>query len=376
MSNRILFVDDERSFLEGLRRLLRSHEEEWDIHVAFDGSEALEQICSVSFDVVVSDVDMPRMDGFALLTFLRDSEQTRDIPVIMLTGAGQLELKRRALELGATDLLSKPVHIEDLVARIRSALRLKAHQDELKELNRSLEDKVKQRTMALEYSRQDIILRLAKAAEYRDTDTGNHVMRVACYCRVLAEEMGMPAEFVQNVFLAAPLHDIGKIGIADGILMKPAELTVKERRIMQRHCVIGTAIMEQYPTGMQPFTLWNSMSAALPPEATDNPLLAMASSIALTHHEHWDGHGYPGHVKGEAIPIEGRIAALADVYDALSFERPYKPAFSEEKTLAIIQEEAGSHFDPAVYLALLKTLDKFRAIKSMAAEETRALLAS
>ncbi len=370
MAKRILFVDDEQNVLDGLRRMLHPMSGTWDLRFALDAQQALAELAKEPFDAVVTDIRMPGMDGFALLLALKENEKTKDVPVIVLTGIGESDIKLRALELGASDLLAKPVNREDLIARLRSVLSLKARQDEIRALNRSLEVKVKERTAELEQSQQDIIWRLAKAAEYRDTETGDHVMRIACYCQVLGETLAMPKDFVERLFMASPLHDLGKIGVPDKILRKPATLTPEERKIMERHCAIGAAILETYPRSMRALLLFRTAQSSPARRVPDNPILKMGASIARTHHERWDGTGYPKGLKGEAIPIESRIVALADTYDALCFARPYKPPFSDDKTLAIMQEEADRHFDPRVYAVFEKQIDKFQLIKEICADET------
>jgi len=406
VKRRILFVDDEPAFLEGLRRGLRGQRDAWEMHFVQSADEALQAVEGVDFDVVVTDVNMPGRDGLELLVALRESDRTRAIPVIILTGRGERDIKRRALDLGATDLLNKPVEREDLVARLRSVLKLKAYQDELKAQNEILDRKVRERTTELEESRLAIIWRLAKASEYRDEETGNHVRRVGWYCRALAEALGMPSDFVEMVFLTSPLHDIGKIGIPDRILRKRGGLTPAEWRVMQRHCEIGAAILlHEGKRGKAVFSEETGRAVA-PPRATGglpasvgdrrasgtrrsasvsdwgeeaalslipNPFLEMAATIARAHHERFDGGGYPAGLAGEAIPVEARIVALADTYDALCAERPYKPAFPEAKALRIIGEEVGSHFDPRVYAAFLASVDTLRSIRVELSDEREPL---
>ncbi|MBU0719276.1 MAG: response regulator [Planctomycetes bacterium] len=363
MKKRILFVDDEPNVLEGLRRMLRGHRGRWDMSFVCTADEALDQIRQTPPDVVVSDVMMPGKDGFALLTELRESGHAKDIPVVMLTGVDAADVKRRALTLGATDLLNKPVEAEDLIARLQSVLRLKSYQDELKAQNEILDRRVQERTAELAASRLDIIWRLARAAEFRDEDTGDHVVRVGHYCRVLAEMLGMEREFVETLFLASPLHDIGKIGVPDSILLKRGRLTTEEWEIMKKHCAIGEDILSQDSRPTNPF-LDRLRGRQKPTEDACNPLLSMAASIALTHHERWDGTGYPGGLKEDQIPLESRIVAVADVYDALCSERPYKPAYSADRTVEIIAREVGRHFDPDVFAAFAKLTDEFRVIRT------------
>jgi len=366
----ILFVDDEPNFLEGLSRMLHGERDKWEIHFANNVGQALEEIGKIPYDTIISDVSMPGRNGFDLLSKLQESEQTADIPVIILTGRSDLDLKRRALEQGATDLLSKPVHAEDLLARVRSVLRLKTYQDELKAQKVLLEQKVRERTAQLDKSRLDIILRLGKAAEYRDEETGNHILRVGCYCQVLAEELRMTPEFAEMIFLASPMHDIGKIGIPDGILLKKGRLLEAERKTMQSHCIIGGEILLEEPKNVKVFLNFRDYHFTL--GEIDNSLLEMAAQIALSHHEKWDGSGYPKGLRAEDIPLSGRIAALADVYDALRCSRPYKPAYSPEQTLDIMGKEAG-HFDPMVFNAFEKIIGKFDFINNQFSDDLRDL---
>jgi putative two-component system response regulator len=364
MKSRILFVDDEPAILRVFGRILRDQAKMWDMHFALSVDEALEKIVGTKFDAVVSDISMPGKDGFALLSALSASDRTRDIPVIILTGNTENDLKRRALDQGATDLLNKPVDPEDLRARIRSVLRLKSYQDLLKNQNAFLEEKVRERTAELESSRLDIIGRLAKAGEYRDEDTGNHVVRVGFCCRAIAEALAMDDGFIDLISVTSPLHDIGKIGIPDHILLKPGKLTPEERRTMERHCEIGAGILQKEPKGFRLYAqlLGGDLIDAYP--KSENPFLKMASSIAMGHHERWDGKGYPRGLRGEEIPLEARIAAVTDVYDALGSKRPYKPAYPEEQVRAIMGGEVGRHFDPYVFAAFQKATDEIRSIRS------------
>jgi response regulator RpfG family c-di-GMP phosphodiesterase len=373
MKRRILFVDDEPNVLDGLRRMLHVERDRWDMSFAGSADDALDELRAGDFDVVVSDVNMPGKDGFALLLEMRAGDRTRDVPVIILTGRQEGDIKRRALDLGATDLLNKPVDPQDLIARLRSVIRLKTYQDEIKDQNATLERRVRERTAELANSRLDIIWRLGKAAEYRDVETGNHIVRVGCYCRVIAETLGANHEFVEMLFLASPLHDIGKIGIPDAILLKHGPLSEDEWDVMKRHCVIGSEILREESKSMNAFLTWRGGCVPDHNGVAQNPVLKMASTIALTHHERWDGTGYPRGLAGEEIPQESRIVALADVYDALCSERPYKPAFSHDDALALIREEVGRHFDPAVYAAFAESAEELEAIQRQMCDETACL---
>ncbi|KPK74170.1 MAG: hypothetical protein AMJ79_14670, partial [Phycisphaerae bacterium SM23_30] len=208
---------------------------------------------------------------------------------------------------------------------------------------------------------------LGKAAEYRDEETGNHILRVGCYCRAIAEELQRGREFSEMIFLSSPMHDIGKIGISDRILMKPGRLTAQERKIMERHCEIGYEILMREPEGLKPFLRWHRNHFAA--RRCRNPILEMAAAIALGHHERWDGSGYPQRLSGAEIPLAARIVGLADVYDALRSGRPYKRAFSEAKTRAIMAEEEKGKFDPEVYAAFEKLREIFNDIHEQFSEE-------
>ena len=369
MKARILFVDDDLNILHSLERLLYKQHDVWEMCFVSSAGEALKKTRGEGFDAIILDVSMPEMNGFDFLTALRESEETKDIPVVILTGNSDSSFKRHALDLGATDLLCKPAFCEDLVARIQSMLRLKSNQDQIKNQNEILDRKVKERTIELEESRQDIVWRLAKAGEYHDDETGNHTLRVACYCQAIASELGMFNGFTDRLFIASPLHDIGKIGVPDAILLKKGKLTSEERKTMQSHCAIGSAILQENAKS-ETYRLTRLYgNASFTRSRAQISLLKMASNIAMSHHEKWDGSGYPQGLAGEDIPLEARIAALADVYDALRSERPYKPAFPEDKTLRIIKEEVNGHFDPSILAAFWKVSDAIRYIREEFSDE-------
>jgi putative two-component system response regulator len=244
MKRQVLFVDDEPNFLSGIKRMLRDHCNKWELHFAGGVDEAVSMAKEVEYDTLVSDVSMPLKSGLDLLRELKELGISARTPVIILTGNAEADLKRNALDLGATDLLNKPVAKEDLVARLQSMLRLKSYRDELQNQNELLEFRVRQRTQDLEIARRDIVWRLAKASEYRDEETGDHVVRVALCCKVLSEAMGLSADDVNLIFLTSPLHDVGKVGIPDSILFKLGKLDLDERSIMESHCAIGASILE------------------------------------------------------------------------------------------------------------------------------------
>ncbi len=361
----VLFVDDDVAVLDGIRRLLRGRPKEWEARFVSDADEALDEMRRSRIDAVVLDLKMPGKGGFELLKTMRAMEATRDIPVAILTGSQEQDLKHRALDLGATDLLNKPINVEDLLVRISSMLRLKAYEDELKSLNADLERRVVQRTRDLINARLDIVWRLAKAGEYRDDETGNHIVRVGLYCRIIAEEIGMTRDFVRSVFLTAPLHDIGKIGIPDSILLKPGPLTQVEWNVMRQHCEIGERILCEQAKGSQYFQRWEEANSQVRPSHTQEDLLTMASVIAKYHHERWDGTGYPNGLTGEDIPLEARIVNLADIYDALCSKRPYKSPYSHAEAMEIMRLEASSGlFDPVAYEAFEATHQELRVVRT------------
>ena len=357
---KILFVDDEPHFLSSIERMLHAYQAKWDLDFATSVDEAYTKVLNKNYDAIVSDITMPQKSGFDLLRMLQQTPETSYVPVIILTGNAEAALKREALSLGATDLLNKPIMREDLVARLHSILRLKHFQDQLAEFNEQLAAKVKERTRELELSRQDLMWRLAKAAEYRDEETGDHITRVAVYCLTLAIQLGLDSESAERIFLASPLHDVGKIGIADAILLKPGKLTPEERIIMQTHTGIGAAILTEAPQGMH--YLLGEHDELIQTLANE-PLKQVAANIAMSHHEKWDGSGYPKGLKGDEIPLEGQIVAVADVYDALRSIRPYKPSFDVDKVMGIIRSERGKHFAPLVLDAFEKVQPEFEEIR-------------
>ncbi len=366
MKKQILIVDDDQRALDALQRTLHHCSDDWSMTFVRRPETAWEQLLETAYDAVVTDVKMPGINGLDLLDRIRQTEKTRDVPVVVLTGLNDHDLKARALDLGAIDLLNKPVEPEQLLARLRNVLKLKEYEDDLRERNELQADKIRRQNEDIAQSRMSVVCRLGMAAEYRDEDTGNHVVRVGCYSRAVAAAMEMPPSFLEVLLLAAPLHDIGKIGIPDSILLKPGPLDDDEWEVMQRHCEIGASILSEQSKAVIPLFDWYAVEPNGIKDALGNrdPMLDMAATVALTHHEKWDGSGYPRGLSGEAIPLESRIVAIADVFDALTSNRPYRPARPEEEALAIIAAKVGSHFDPRVYAAFLRALPEIRAIRA------------
>ncbi len=363
MKKRILFVDDEPNVLEGLQRMLHGQRDVWDMCFVANAYAAFDQISQSGFDAIVVDIKMPCMDGFKLLEKVRNIAGVKDIPVLIITGEADSRIKQRALDMGATDLLGKPVNKDDLVACLNGMLRTKSCQDGIFTQSVLSDRKAEERIANLEISRLDLIWRLGTVAEYRDYKTGNHVMRVGCHSRVIAEELGMGRDFIENLFLASPLHDIGKIGIPDAILLKQGKLSPEEFEVMKQHCAIGVEILREDFEAMKPFLASGKMSSRAISDGDKNPLLAMASSIAMAHHERWDGTGYPHGLAGDKIPLEARIVALSDAYDALCSVRPYRQAYTESESLRYISKEVGKSFDPCVCDAFVKSIEKLREIR-------------
>lgn len=349
---RIMVVDDEPLMIEVVRAHLQSAGYR-NLLSTDSAASVLWNVISDRPDVLLLDLHMPHLSGLNILREIRRDPRLAHTPVIVLTASTDPDERLQALHLGATDFLQKPVQGAELRARLRNILMAKAYQDQLRDQSESLEQAVRQRTAEVEASRREVIHCLARAAEFRDDDTGRHVLRVGRYARIVGAELGLEDATLEMLEQAAQLHDIGKIGIADEILLKPGKLTPEEFDRMQRHCNLGQGIV-------QPMNKAETLASHRHPElgarileAGRSHVLRLAQRIALTHHERWDGTGYPLGLAGEDIPLEGRITAVADVFDALSTKRPYKPAFPIDKCLAIMEEGRGTQFDPRVLDAFM-----------------------
>jgi len=275
-------------------------------------------------DLIVVDYMMPGMDGHQFIEAVRATPHLADVPIVMVTATGQSAVRRRALEIGATDFLTKPVDSTEIKLRLRNLLALRQAQNQLRDRAGLLAVEVKAATEAIVLRERDLIVRLSRAAEFRDPETGGHIQRMAHYAASIARHLGEPEAFAEALLTAAPMHDVGKLGTPDHILLKNGRLTSEETDEMHRHAEIGGRILAD----------------------TDSPLLRLACEIAETHHEKYDGSGYPRGLKGDDIPLGGRIVAVADVFDALNSNRPYKKAWSMDASRAYIEEHSGRHFDP------------------------------
>ena len=334
----VLVVDDMPENIDILSEVLR---DTYRVKVATRGRRALEIVRKTPPDLILLDIMMPEMDGFEVCRALKEDYTTRHIPIIFATASIDPKDELRGLEMGAVDYITKPVSPPVVLARVRTHLALH-------DQNQELERKVRQRTVQLNDTRLQIIRRLGRAAEYKDNETGLHVIRMSHYSRLIALAAGMDELEAELLLDAAPMHDIGKIGIPDRILQKPGKLTPAEWEIMKTHAAIGAEILG---------------------ETAGSGLLTMASVVALSHHEKWDGSGYPHGLAGEEIPRAGRIVAVADVFDALTSKRPYKEAWPVQKAVDWIVSQSGLHFEPHLVDCFLKCIPEMEIVRSRYREE-------
>ncbi|MEL6106933.1 MAG: HD domain-containing phosphohydrolase [Planctomycetota bacterium] len=343
---RIMIVDDEIANVLVAKKLLTKAGYH-DFETTSDSTLAMNLVHTYEPDVVLLDINMPNVDGISILTQIRSVPKFKHVPVLILTANSDSGVKLRCLELGATDFLIKPIDPMELAPRVRNALVSKINHDKLARHAAELEKIVHHRTRELECSRREVIYCLARAAELRDNDTGNHVIRVGLYAGIIADKLGFDTEYVRDIELAAQLHDVGKIAIPDAILLKPGKLEPEEYEIIQGHVKHGRQIIKPY-AAHDAAKMRDHVETSARLLAEGGSLMRLAASVAQTHHERFDGTGYPIGLAGEDIPIEGRITAVADVFDALSSERPYKKAMPREKCFRILEEGRGTHFDPKV----------------------------
>lgn len=334
---RILIVDDDDASLRYLGKLLR-RDGYTSLAFTSDPRTVADLFDQFNPDLLLLDLHMPHMDGFDVMDVVWPKISADDyVPILVLTGDRSPKSRSRALSAGAKDFLEKPFEINEVLLRIKNLMETRFLYRRLQHQNGNLEQKVRERTRALEETQAEILRRLARACEYRDDVTGRHAERVGLLSALVAREMGLSDEVVRLMRFAAPLHDVGKIGIPDAILMKSGPLTAAEFEVMKSHTHIGARILS----------------------GGRFPLLEIAREIALSHHERWDGKGYAG-LKGEAIPLVGRIVAVADVFDSLTHERPYKRASSMIEAVDIIESERGAHFDPVVVDAFMAVVEGSR----------------
>lgn len=349
----ILVVDDTPENLRLLSSMLKARG--FQVRPVTGGKAALRAAAAEPPDLVLLDVNMPEMDGFAVCKAFQDDAILKDVPVLFISALSDSESKLKAFQTGGLDYVTKPFQIDEVLARVKTHLRLRQLQREAEAHARELEQRVAEQVREISDSQVAAIVALAKLAESRDDDTGHHIERVQDYCRALAlslsgasvrEGENIEERFVEEIFHASALHDIGKVGIPDSVLLKPGKLTNEEFDLMKTHTVIGSDTLErarkQYPR---------------------NSFINMGITIARSHHERWDGRGYPDRLEGERIPLAARIMSIADVYDALRSKRPYKEPFSHEKSKEIIVSGRGTQFDPAMVDTFLEIEEQFQSIR-------------
>ena len=343
----ILVVDDQPQNIERLEAYL--FPEGYEIIRAANGEEALEKLSGKQIDLILLDVMMPGINGFEVTRRVRQDNIHRLLPIILVTALQETEDRIKGITAGCDDFISKPIDKTELLARVRSLLKVKAYNYLISNYQKELEAEVTNRIAALKQAFEmiktaslDTIYRLSVASEYKDADTGSHIKRVSLYSAAIARHMGLAEKTIETILYAAPMHDLGKIGIPDQILLKPARLDPAEWEIMKQHTVIGAKILK----------------------GADADFIKLGEIIARSHHEKWDGSGYPQSLAGADIPIAGRITAIGDVFDALTSKRPYKEPFSVEDSLVIIGEGRGSHFDPDVVDAFFAVKDEILKIKN------------
>ncbi len=337
----VVIVDDNEINVTLLRHLVKAIE--GAVPITFTDSAAGLQYCLDNDpDLVVIDYMMPPPDGMAFIEAFRQHPGRQDTPLLMITANQDSEVRHRALTLGASDFLTKPVDKTEFRARARNMLMLRQSQKRLADRAAWLAEEVAKATGEIIRRERETIIRLSKAAEYRDPETGAHILRMANYSRIIARHLGMSHADLDLIQDAAPMHDIGKVGTPDHILLKPGRLDPDELVIMRQHASIGYEILKDSPS----------------------PLLQKAAVIALTHHEKFDGSGYPNQLKGQDIPLDGRIVAIADVFDALTSERPYKKAWAIDDAVTFLHDNSGSHFDPECLAAFFRNWDEVLDIRN------------
>jgi len=337
---RIVLIDDNQINLTLLWHLVRKIEG-YEAVSFINPVEALDWCKENEAELVLVDYMMPEMDGVEFISQFRLLANNATVPIIMITANDQSDIRYKALEIGATDFLNKPIDKTEFMIRVKNLLALRNSQKKLEDRAAWLNSEVLKATQNIRNREQEIIYRLTKAAEYRDPETGGHIKRMAHYSQHIAMQLGMSAEQQELILEAAPMHDIGKVGIPDSILLKPGKLDHSEFEIMKEHAQYGFNILN----------------------GSESKLMQLGAEIALSHHEKYDGSGYPKGLKSEEISIYGRIVAVADVFDALTSERPYKKAWSDEDAVKLLKENIGTHFDKTCVDAFLHDMDGVLRIK-------------
>lgn len=345
LAARVLIVDDEPVNVKLLEKMLRA-EGYVNVYSVTDPREVKPLYESQPFDLILLDINMPYLNGFDVMQQLKEIETESYLPILILTAQTDRETRLQALKSGAKDFLTKPLDRAEVLNRIHNMLEVRLLHNKVRDQNRELERKVHERTKALYDTRLEIVRRLGLAAEYRDNETGLHIIRMSKISQLMGLAHGLDEDGAEMLLNASPMHDIGKIGIPDRILLKPGKLNASEWEIMKTHSTIGGKILSGH----------------------SSPLMDMAREIALTHHEKWDGSGYPEGLAGDEIPLVGRIVAIADVFDALTSARPYKKPWSHDDAVAFMKEQSGKHFDPALIKIFLAVMKDIQAISKKYAE--------
>lgn len=348
-SARILIVDDEPANLKLLDRML-ANAGYVNRALIEDPREVISAYRAAPADLILLDINMPHLDGYGVMEQLQALQDPLLPPIIVLTAQHDKAYLLRALSAGAADFIGKPFDREELLMRVRNLLSAHLAHRLLHDQKTVLEEMVSERTAELHHTRLMVVQRLGRAAEYRDEETGNHILRMSHICARIAAAAGWDSEQCDLILNASPMHDIGKIGIPDAVLLKPGKLNAEEWQIMQQHASIGAELLD----------------------GDDSDLLQMARDIAQTHHEKWDGSGYPQGLTGEEIPLSGRIAALADVFDALLSDRPYKKAWSIADAVDFIESNSGKHFDPRLVELFRGVLPELLLIRDRFSDEEAA----
>ena len=337
----VAIIDDEFTSRVILDKIVHSIQSQIVTHTFPSPIQALEWVQWNQPDLILVDYRMKEMTGLDVITAIRKIPNLETIPIIVITSHDELGIRYGALDAGATDFMTKPIDPYECRVRCRNLLMLRQHEKDLKAHSQHLEHAVYKATQQIREREQETLYCLAKAGEFRDAETGNHILRMARYSRLIAEGIGLPAARCELIEMAAPMHDIGKIGIQDHILLKPGRLTIDEYNVMKSHPVIGYKILQESPSN----------------------ILQQGAQIALGHHEKYDGSGYPQGLKGADIPLEARIVAVADVYDALTSTRPYKQPWSNEDALGYLKDNRNAHFDPLCVDAFLTQFNKVSLIQ-------------
>lgn len=347
--NHVLVVDDSKVNLEIYSRVLRQLEET-EVVSYLSSLQAFAWTADHLPDIIVLDYRMPEMDGLQFVEAFRRKHSGNDVPIVMITASKDREIRLQALNMGVDDFLEKPADPVEFLVRVRNLLKLRDRSKKLADRAAWLQQEVRRATAEIARREQETILRLTRAAEHRDKETKNHIVRMGHYARLLGKALGLSEERQELLFLAAPMHDIGKVAVPDRILLKEGKLSPDEWELMKSHARAGYEILKE----------------------SDSPLIQLGAEIALTHHEKWDGSGYPSGLLGEAIPLSGRICAISDVFDALLSVRPYKPAWRLPDVIEALRRGRGAHFDPVLVDAFLDIMVEIQEIRRQFHDEAAA----